>query len=147
MGITTGLSPTDGPFASAMVNSLKTFTGSAATALIEGLGTAHEHFHSNMLVDHLGNRALATGQSIDAVHGLGELAHRIHELAWRDSTSCSYGAQIWMGANAKVSGVCAMSGAQIKRGDRIFHPRHSKPAPVNAGAMILASAIDAANPV
>ena len=68
-------------------------------------------------------------------------------IAWRDSTSCSYGAQIWMGANAKVSGVCAMSGAQIKRGDRIFHPRHSKPAPVNAGAMILASAIDAANPV
>jgi len=68
-------------------------------------------------------------------------------IAWRDSTSCSYGAQIWMSANAKVSGVCAMSGAQIKRGDRIFHPRHSKPAPVNAGAMILASAIDAANPV
>jgi len=81
MGITTGLSPTDGPFASAMVNSLKTFTGSAATALIEGLGTAREHFHSNMLVDHLGNHALVAGQSIDAVHGLGELAHRIHEQA------------------------------------------------------------------
>jgi DHA2 family multidrug resistance protein len=81
MGITTGLSPTDGPFASAMVNSLKTFMGSAATALIEGLGTTREHFHSSMLVDHLGNNALMTGQSIDAVHGVGELAHRIHEQA------------------------------------------------------------------
>jgi DHA2 family multidrug resistance protein len=81
MGITTGLSPTDGPFASAMVNSLKTFMGSAATAVIEGVGTAREHFHSSMLVDRLGNKALVAGQSIDAAHGLGELAHRIHEQA------------------------------------------------------------------
>jgi hypothetical protein len=68
-------------------------------------------------------------------------------IAWRDATSCSYGAQIWLVANAKVSGVCAMSGARIKRGDRIFHPRHSNPAPVNATAMILASAIAAAKPI
>jgi DHA2 family multidrug resistance protein len=81
MGVTTGLAPADGPFASAMFNTLKTFTGAAATALIEGLGTTREHFHSSMLVDRLGNNALMTGQSIDAVHGLGELAHRIHEQA------------------------------------------------------------------
>jgi DHA2 family multidrug resistance protein len=81
MGVTTGLPPTEGPFASAMFNTLKTFSGAAATGLIEGLGTAREHFHSSMLVDRLGNNALITGQSIDAVHGLGELAHRIHEQA------------------------------------------------------------------
>ncbi|AUT64057.1 MFS transporter [Paraburkholderia terrae] len=81
MGVTTGLPPTEGPFASAMFNSLKAFTGVAATALIEGLGTAREHFHSSMLVDHLGNNALIASQSIDAAHGLGELAHRIHEQA------------------------------------------------------------------
>jgi DHA2 family multidrug resistance protein len=81
MGVTTGLPPTEGPFASAMFNTVKTFTGAAATGLIEGVGTAREHFHSNMLVDQLGNRALVTGQSIDAVHGLGELAHRVHEQA------------------------------------------------------------------
>jgi DHA2 family multidrug resistance protein len=81
MGVTTGLPPTEGPFASAMFNTLKTFSGAAATGLIEGLGTACEHFHSSMLVDRLGNNALITGQSIDAVHGLGELAHRIHEQA------------------------------------------------------------------
>jgi DHA2 family multidrug resistance protein len=80
-GVTTGLPPTEGPFASAMFNTVKTFSAAAATALLEGLNTAREHFHSNMLVDQLGNNAVVTGQSIDAVHGLGELAHRIHEQA------------------------------------------------------------------
>ncbi|MGE8161156.1 MFS transporter [Paraburkholderia sp. NPDC080076] len=81
MGVTTGLPPTEGPFASAMFNTLKTFTAAAATGLIDGLGTAREHFHSSMLVDHLGNNALVTSQSIDAAHSIGELAHRIHEQA------------------------------------------------------------------
>lgn len=81
MGVTTGLPPTDGPFASAMFNSLKTFSAAVATGLIEGLGTDRERLHSNMLVDHLGNHALVASQSVDAAHGLGELAHRIHEQA------------------------------------------------------------------
>ncbi|BCQ28362.1 MFS transporter (plasmid) [Caballeronia sp. NK8] len=81
MGVTTGLPPTEGPFASAMFNSLKTFSAAMATGLIEGLGTARERFHSNVLVDQLGNRALITDQSIDATHGVGELAHRVHEQA------------------------------------------------------------------
>jgi hypothetical protein len=68
-------------------------------------------------------------------------------IAWRDATSCFYGAQVWSAAKARLSGVCAISGARIKRGDRIFHPRRSKPAPVNAKAMILASTIDAVEPV
>jgi DHA2 family multidrug resistance protein len=33
MGVTTGLAPTDGPFASAMFNSLKTFSAAVATGL------------------------------------------------------------------------------------------------------------------
>jgi DHA2 family multidrug resistance protein len=81
MGVTTGLAPTDGPFASAMFNSLKTFSAAVATGLIEGLGTDRERLHSNTLVDHLGNHALVTSRSINAAHGLGELAHRIHEQA------------------------------------------------------------------
>lgn len=81
MGVTTGLPPTDGPFASAMFNSLKTFSAAVASGLIEGLGTDRERLHSNMLLDQLGNHALVTSQSIDTVHGLGELAHRIHEQA------------------------------------------------------------------
>jgi hypothetical protein len=63
-------------------------------------------------------------------------------IAWRDPTSCFYGAQIWRIASARVSGVCALSGQRIRRGDRIFHPRRSNPAPVNARAMILESALN-----
>jgi DHA2 family multidrug resistance protein len=81
MGVTTGLAPTDGPFASAMFNSVKTFSAAVASAIIEGVGTDRERLHSNMLVDQLGNHALVTSQSIDAGHSLGELAHRIHEQA------------------------------------------------------------------
>ncbi|SOE87252.1 Predicted arabinose efflux permease, MFS family [Burkholderia sp. YR290] len=81
MGVTTGLPPTEGPFASAMFNTVKTFSAALASGLIEGLGTAREHFHSSMLVDQLGNNMLITDQSIDASHGLGQLAHRVHEQA------------------------------------------------------------------
>jgi len=81
MGVTTGLPPTEGPFASAMFNSLKTFSAAVASGLIEGMGTARERLHSNMLVDQLGNRALVSDQAVDAAHGLGQLAHRIHEQA------------------------------------------------------------------
>jgi hypothetical protein len=68
-------------------------------------------------------------------------------IAWRDPTSCFYGAQVWRVANAKVSGTCVLSGQRIRRGDRIFHPQRSKPAPVNARAMILESALNAIEPL
>ncbi|WP_241495845.1 MFS transporter [Paraburkholderia monticola] len=80
MGVTTGLPPTEGPFASAMFNTVKTFSAAVATGLIEGVGTAREHFHSSMLVDQLGNRALVANQAV-AADGLGQLAHRLHEQA------------------------------------------------------------------
>ncbi|MGF6781351.1 DUF3331 domain-containing protein [Paraburkholderia sp. GAS334] len=68
-------------------------------------------------------------------------------IAWWDPTSCFYGAQIWRVASAKVSGICALSGQRIRRGDRIFHPQRSKAAPVNARAMILESALNAIEPL
>jgi MFS transporter, DHA2 family, multidrug resistance protein len=90
MGVTTGLPPTEGPFASAMFNTVKTFSAAVATAILQGVGTAREHFHSSMLVDRLGNNPLvdrlgnnpfAGGQNLESGHGLGELAQRIHEQA------------------------------------------------------------------
>jgi MFS transporter, DHA2 family, multidrug resistance protein len=81
MGVTTGLPPAEGPFASAMFNTVRTFAGAAATGLIEGVGTARERFHSNVLVDWLGNNALTTDQSVDRAHDLVELAHRIRQQA------------------------------------------------------------------
>jgi DHA2 family multidrug resistance protein len=81
MGVTTGLPPAEGPFASAMFNTVRTFAGAAATGLIEGVGTARERFHSNVLVDWLGNNASVTDQGIDRTHDVGELAHRIQQQA------------------------------------------------------------------
>ncbi|MGY6254053.1 DUF3331 domain-containing protein [Paraburkholderia caledonica] len=65
-------------------------------------------------------------------------------LAWRDSTHCSYGDQVWHMSHARVAGVCAMSGRPIKRGDAIYKPRPCRPAPLNAGAMILCTVLNTA---
>lgn len=81
MGVTTGLPPTEGPFASAMFNTVKTFSAAIATALIQAMGTAREHFHSNMLVDQLGNRTAAMSSGVYGHDALGQLAHRVHEQA------------------------------------------------------------------
>lgn len=81
MGVTTGLPPAEGPFASAMFNTVKTFSAALASGLIETVGTTREHFHSSMLVDQLGNRLLMANQGVYANEGLGQLAHRIHEQA------------------------------------------------------------------
>jgi DHA2 family multidrug resistance protein len=64
-----------------MFNTVKTFSAAVATALIEGLGTRRERLHSNVLVDHLGNHALVTSQSVDAAHGIAGLAHCVHVQA------------------------------------------------------------------
>ncbi|RKE35039.1 uncharacterized protein DUF3331 [Paraburkholderia sp. BL23I1N1] len=64
-------------------------------------------------------------------------------IAWCDPTSCHYGDQIWGACLARNSGVCAISGMRIRRGDAIYRPRTSRLLrPVNADAMILFSVID-----
>jgi hypothetical protein len=62
--------------------------------------------------------------------------------SWRDATSCSYGYQVWNKGVARRSGMCAMSGAPIRRGDTIFRPALYTAIPANASAMILAICID-----
>jgi MFS transporter, DHA2 family, multidrug resistance protein len=81
MEVTTGLSPTEGPFASAMFNMVKGFAAAVGTALVEGLGTAREHYHSVMLVDRLGGEPLVAGQDAARTGTLGDLAARIHAQA------------------------------------------------------------------
>ncbi len=65
-------------------------------------------------------------------------------IAWRDATHCSYGDQLWHVSRARVSGICAMSGTAIRIGDKVFKPRRGRPAPLNAGAMILAEVLNEA---
>jgi hypothetical protein len=62
-------------------------------------------------------------------------------LAWRDSTRCSYGDQVWHLTRARKDGVCAISGRAIHRGEAVFKPRITRPAPINADAMILDSVL------
>jgi hypothetical protein len=63
-------------------------------------------------------------------------------ISWRDSTRCCYGDQVWCASRARTEGVCAMSGRPIRRGDAVYKPRPYRPAPRNADAMILTSALD-----
>ncbi|KVH61560.1 hypothetical protein WS89_13525 [Burkholderia sp. MSMB1072] len=63
-------------------------------------------------------------------------------IAWRDATHCSYGDQVWQTARARVGGVCAVSGRPVEPGDSIYRPRPTRPVPLNAGAMILASVLE-----
>ena len=64
-------------------------------------------------------------------------------IAWRDATRGSYGDQLWRRIRARSHGVCAISGAFILRGESVFSPWPARPPSANAGAMILASLLDA----
>jgi hypothetical protein len=57
-------------------------------------------------------------------------------LIWRDPSRCAYGDQEWYQTAARRSGVCAVSGREIRRGELVFRPRLTYPKPVNADAMI-----------
>nr|WP_240975840.1 DUF3331 domain-containing protein [Paraburkholderia aromaticivorans] len=64
-------------------------------------------------------------------------------IAWSDATSCCYGEQLWRRCIARKSGVCALSGQTIARGDAVYRPRRARPAPRNVDAMILATVMEA----
>lgn len=63
-------------------------------------------------------------------------------VAWSDSTSCFYGAQLWRRCIAKKAGVCSLSGQTIARGDAVYRPRRVQPVPRNVEAMILAAVLE-----
>src|SRR5690606_484582 len=71
---TNGMTPQEGPFASARFTTAKGLAAVSATGLLDALGTLRRHFHSNHLVDSLGNAPLRD----DRAPGL---AQRIHEQA------------------------------------------------------------------
>ena len=63
-------------------------------------------------------------------------------IAWRDSTHCRYGDQVWRACRSRVSGVCAMSGCAINPNDSVFKPSRCRNLPLNAHAMILTCMLD-----
>lgn len=62
-------------------------------------------------------------------------------ISWHDPTRCSYRFQLWRRLGSTRSGVCALSGMVINAGDIIYKPV-TKPPPLNASAMILATEVE-----
>jgi hypothetical protein len=62
-------------------------------------------------------------------------------VSWRDPTDCSYGSHMWHRAISRRSGICALSGSEIRRGDSVYQPR-TRPRAANASAMILSTHIE-----
>jgi len=71
---TNGMSPQEGPFASAWFNTVKGLAAVIAGGLLDALGTLRRHFHSTHLSDSLGNAPLIDDSA-------ASLARRIHEQA------------------------------------------------------------------
>lgn len=63
-------------------------------------------------------------------------------ILWQDATRCHYGDQVWCRCRSARTGICALSGNAIRRGDPIYRPRRGAFPPANAQAMILASALE-----
>ncbi|MCP3724290.1 DUF3331 domain-containing protein [Paraburkholderia sp. BR14263] len=65
-------------------------------------------------------------------------------LAWRDPARCAYCDQEWYRTRARRSGVCAVSGREIRRGEHVYRPRPMRPQALNADAMIHSLVLDEA---
>ncbi|SOE71021.1 protein of unknown function [Burkholderia sp. D7] len=63
-------------------------------------------------------------------------------ISWCAAGCVYYGDQLWRHAFAVRSGVCAMSGEKIRKGDPIYKPSCRREPPMNMDAMILATHID-----
>jgi hypothetical protein len=63
-------------------------------------------------------------------------------VCWCDATTGRYGEQSWKLGAARNRSVCALSGATIKRGDKVYRPwSRGQTKPVNANQVILASVV------
>lgn len=73
---TDGMTPMEGPFASAWFNTVKGFSVVVGAGVTEGFVTLREHFHSNVLVDHWANRPYVPGLMPHELAGLSGPDHQ-----------------------------------------------------------------------
>lgn len=84
---TNGMTPMEGPFASAWFNTVKGFAVVVGSGVTEGLLTTRERFHSNVLIDQSGNRPVVadfmpqTWPGFDSGTSLALFAERVHAQA------------------------------------------------------------------
>ena len=82
----------------------------------------------------------ATGARIRIIEFL---SHTMVSLCWSDPCSGHMGEQVWHCGVARKRSHCALTGALIKRGDRVYRPRlRGKTVPCNWDRMIHATAIE-----
>ncbi|MBB5421208.1 hypothetical protein HDG42_007291 [Paraburkholderia sp. JPY171] len=75
------------------------------------------------------------------VNVLDRLSDHTVAISWRDATMCHYNDQIWRLGVARRQGECALTGESVGVGEAIYRPIPITPPPLNAQAMILASAL------
>lgn len=63
-------------------------------------------------------------------------------ISWRDATYGRYGDQLWRLGVARSKSICDLSGATIRRGDRVYRPSLRGLSPKNATHAILAEALE-----
>ncbi|CAM2158920.1 DUF3331 domain-containing protein (plasmid) [Pararobbsia alpina] len=73
------------------------------------------------------------------VRVIERLSHCTVAVSWHDTTACRYDDQVWRAGVARRCGVCALSAVPIVPGDAVYRPVNTSRAPVNDGAMILAT--------
>lgn len=75
------IQPQEGPFASSMVNTVRGLFSVIAASLLENFLSAREHFHSNVLLDHLGTQHQRLEPLFSAEQSTN-LAGRVREQAF-----------------------------------------------------------------
>ncbi|MGF6774016.1 hypothetical protein P3T18_006530 [Paraburkholderia sp. GAS199] len=71
------------------------------------------------------------------------LGARSISITWHDSTAACYGEQLWMRRTARSSGLCALTGMLVRRGDAVYSPAsRASIRPLNCTQMILATAVE-----
>jgi DHA2 family multidrug resistance protein len=101
MSATSVVAPIEGPFASAWFNSVRGFSAVLGSAVVSILMTWREHYHSNRLVDHLGNAQQALGLRLEQLGGaenIGRLAGQVRGQAGVLAASDTLLAMSWLAA-------------------------------------------------
>jgi hypothetical protein len=76
------------------------------------------------------------------IHIIERLSPTRVVVCWCDATTGRYGEQPWKLGAARNKSVCALSGATIRRGDKVYRPyTRGQRKPVNADQSILASMV------
>ena len=98
----------------------------------------------SQIIESYESSRLSNNDTAVAIALLERLSPRMATVSWSDPQGCKYGEQVWRLSTARGSGICALSGQPIFRGNAIYRPAKVEPRPANAAAMILATVIDRA---